>query len=160
MTRSTMINQLPPMTTDQIPAMNDNIDAQSENARLVQDVLNEVEMSKQSAETGYYPQNTGFNPNEENYNNYPTDQGYIGEPGYPVNDDNKDSSFLGVSSSDIKQMIIVFILFCLLNLPFLVDLLGKYLIFSADMNGNTTVLGIVFRAAIVMLLYLPLKKFI
>ena len=38
----------------------------SENAKLVQDVLNEVEMSRQSSETGYAPQHMS-----QQYNNPP-----------------------------------------------------------------------------------------
>ena len=158
MSRSTPLNELPSIAnSNPLPS----IAEQTENAKLVQDVLNEVEMSRQNAETGYIPQQS-MSHNSPPMNNQPQNLGESYDDQYydrPIKVENtKESSFLGVTLSDIKQMIIVFVLFSLLNLRFVINLIGKYLYFSQDDDGFTTILGIVFRAAILMLLFLILKK--
>ncbi len=161
--RSTPLNQLPSVAnSNPLPS----IDEQTENAKLVQDVLNEVEMSRQSSETGYAPQHMS--------QQYGPPQGYMSPPAQPQHlgetygqnysgsansaHTTKESSFLGITISDLKQMMIIFILFLLFNLQFVVDLIGKYLYFTQHDSGFTTILGIVFRSAIIMLLFLILKK--
>ena len=157
MSRSTPLNELPSIAnSNPLPS----IAEQTENAKLVQDVLNEVEMSRQNAETGYIPQQS-MSHNPPPINNQPQHLGenYDDQYDRPAKVENtKESSFLGVTLSDIKQMIIVFCLFSLLNLQFVINLIGKYLYFSQNDDGFTTILGIVFRAAILMLLFLILKK--
>jgi len=153
--RSTPLDQLPSVANpNPMPSMEE----QTENAKLVQDVLNEVEMSRQSAETGFMPQATSQYSSHQMSQVPQQTGGYVKSSRPSAKSSGKESSFLGVTISDIKQMIIVFSLFLLLNLQFIIDLIGKYLIFSQHDDGFTTILGIIFRGAILMLLFLIIKK--
>lgn len=153
--RSTPINQLPSINYD-------------ENAQLVEDVLNEVEMSKNNIENNVQQlpyQNRLEQPYQQHQQSL---QNYQFNPNIPFNNNNsnklndilelKEASFLGITLNDIKQMIILLFLFIIFNLKLVINIFGKYILISQDEEGFSTLSGLIIRGSIVMILFLILKK--
>ena len=135
-----------------------------ENNDLVQQVLDEVELSKQESERGYSnqpsnmpymqpiqtEQNMGQNMMGQNMmgqnmmgqfpmqNNLPFIQQQIPTEitnfMKPETSDDSENLFLGFTISHLKNTIVVLILFIILHLPFLTSFLGKYLSFMINME--------------------------
>ena len=157
-----------------------------ENNDLVQQVLDEVELSKQESERGYSnqpsnmpymapiqtEQNMGQNMMGQNMmgqfpmqNNLPFMQQQI--PTEMTNfmksetSDDSENLFLGFTISHLKNTIVVLILFIILHLPFLTSFLGKYLSFMINMEtGNITIIGVLIKAFICTIIFLLVTRFL
>ena len=160
-------------------------DLPDSNNELVQQVLDEVELSKQESERGYtneqmeqlpfmQPIQTStmgqYNmPNMQNMQNMPNMPMMFPQNnnnmGYPMPNitqyDDNDNLFLGFTLNHIKNTVIVLILFTLLHLPFVTSILSKYLSFMVDFeSGNITIVGICIKALVCAMIFLIISRFI
>lgn len=163
-------------------------DIPDSNNELVQQVLDEVELSKQESERAYSNEPMGQLPfmqpiqtqqqqpmnqnpmgqfNMQNMQNMPfmlpqnnQQMGQMGQFNMPQYDDN-DNLFLGFTLNHIKNTVIVLILFTLLHMPFITSILGKYLSFMTDFEtGNITIVGICIKALVCAMIFLIISRFI
>ena len=173
MTKSTPISDLPDV-----------------NSELVQQVLDEVELSKQQSERDYGSQPTQANmpymqpiQTEQNMmqqfpvnnmqqfpmNNMMNNQmmnnqqlPLLSELGLRENKSNdNDEIFLGFTYTHLKNTIVVLVLFLLLHLPITTSLLSRVLSFISDQEtGEITILGVLFKGIICTLIFLTITRFI
>ena len=160
-------------------------DIPDSNNELVQQVLDEVELSKQESERSYSNEPMGqlpfmqpiqtqqpMNQNPMNQNPMgqfnmqnipfmlPQNNQQMGQFNMPQYNDN-DNLFLGFTLNHIKNTVIVLILFTLLHMPFITSILGKYLSFMTDYEtGNITIVGICIKALICAMIFLIISRFI
>ena len=159
-------------------------DIPDSNNELVQQVLDEVELSKQESERSYSNEPMGqlpfiqpiqtqqpMNPmgqfnmqNMQNMQNMPfmlpQNNQQMPQFNMPQYDDN-DNLFLGFTLNHIKNTVIVLILFTLLHMPFTTSILGKYLSFMTDFEtGNITIVGICIKALVCAIIFLIISRFI
>ena len=161
--RSTPISQL--------RTMDDNL-SEDENSQLVQEVLDEVELSKQQVvqqlpqmmhqpQIIHQPQMVQQQPQMIQQKMGPVENMHANnymEQKQIEHFQNKTDSFLGFNMSDLKLTVVVFILFVLLNLLGVSSLIGRMLPFSVTDDGTSTVMGVITRALVSMLIFLIAKK--
>ena len=157
-----------------------------ENNDLVQQVLDEVELSKQESERGYsnQPSNMPYMPpiqTEQNMGQNMMGQNMMGQ--FPMQNnlpfmqqpiptemtnfmkpetsDDSENLFLGFTMSHLKNTIVVLILFIILHLPFLTSFMGKYLSFMINIEtGNITIIGVLIKALICTIIFLIATRFL
>ena len=157
-----------------------------ENNDLVQQVLDEVELSKQESERGYsnQPSNMPYMApiqTEQNMGQNMMGQNMMGQ--FPMQNnlpfmqqqiptemtdfmksetsDDSENLFLGFTISHLKNTIVVLILFIILHLPFLTSFMGKYLSFMINMEtGNITIIGVLIKALICTTIFLIATRFL
>ena len=157
-----------------------------ENNDLVQQVLDEVELSKQESERGYnnQPSNMPYMQpiqTEQNMGQNMMGQNMMGQ--FPMQNnlpfmqqqiptemtdfmksetsDDSENLFLGFTISHLKNTIVVLILFIILHLPFLTSFMGKYLSFMINMEtGNITIIGVLIKALICTTIFLIATRFL
>ena len=162
-------------------------DIPDSNNELVQQVLDEVELSKQESERSYSDEQMGQLPfmqpiqthqqpmnqnpmgqfnmqNMQNMQNmpfmFPQNNQQMQQFSMPQYDDN-DNLFLGFTLNHLKNTVIVLILFTLLHMPFTTSVLGKYLSFMTDFEtGNITIIGICIKALVCAFIFLIISRFI